>query len=167
MVLRGVFDLSLRLGILSQPDADSASIDAVCAKGREAILVITDRILELVPPRTTPNVEETAQIERLLNRLTWYLGFWKSYGTNDTAERIQAALDLISPITISVTDAVGDPKWWKSIRFELIHYFQTINGMALLVDRGRMNPLLVREIYAQVEADLKAFKVQFGAKAAR
>jgi hypothetical protein len=40
-------------------------------------------------------------------------------------------------------------------------------GMALLVDRGRMNPLLVREIYAQVEADLKAFKVQFGAKAAR
>jgi hypothetical protein len=167
MVLSGVFGLSLGRNILSQPDTESALTEAVCAKSREAILAITDRILELVPPRTTPNVEETAQIERLLNRLAWYLGFWKSYGTNDTAERSQAALDLVRSVTISVTEAVGDAEYWKSIRFNLIHYFQTINGMALLVDKGRINPLLLRDIHAQVEADLKAFKVQFGAKAAR
>jgi len=152
---------------LSQPDADSALVEAICAKSREAILIITDRILELVPPGTTPNVEATAQIERLLNRLTWYLGFWKSCGTHDTAERVQAAQDLVRSITSSVMNPVGNPDWWKTTRFELIHSFQTINGMALLPDRGRMNPLLVREIYGQVESDLKVLKVQFGAKAAR
>jgi len=167
MVLRGAFDLSVRLSVLSQSDADSSLVEAVRAKSREAILIITDGILELVPPGTAPNVEQTAEIERLLNRLAWHLGFWKSYGTHDTAERVQAALDCIRSITGSVMDAVGNSDWWKTIRFGLMRSFQTINGMALLPDRGRMDPLLVREIYVKMESDLKALKVQFGARATR
>lgn len=147
---------------MTQSNAGSASVEELCAKSRQAILATTDRILELVPSGAPTPVESNAMIDRLLNRLAWHLGIWKSYGTRDTAKRVQAAERLISRIT-----AVGSPDRWRSTRGLMVHVFQMINGMALIPDRGRLNPLLLRELSAQVEADLKALKVQFGARASR
>lgn len=148
-------------------DDTGASIEKLCGESRTAILAISDRILELTPIQGIPNSEAIASVQRLLNRLAWHLGVWKSYGTSDTAERVQAALNLVR----FLTPTAGSEKWsserWEVRRDLMIHMFQTMNGMALLPDKKRLSPLLVRELHAQIEADLKMLKLEFGARASR
>lgn len=138
------------------------TVEALVTKSREAILAITDRLLKVVPPDRATSPEENGEIERLLNRLTWHLGLWKSYGTNDTAKRTHAAQNQIARLTLR-----GYRDGWTNTREQMVHVLQSVGGMALLIDRGRLNPLLIRELYAQVDADLKAVKMRFSAKATR
>jgi hypothetical protein len=139
--------------------SDSAqSFESLCLKSREAMLAITDTIVETL--QTQPSA--STKVYRLLNRLAWHLGFWKSYGTSDTAKRAQAGLNLIGTMTIFVSDgSLGATKtMW-------LHTLQSISGMALVPDRKKFSPMMIRELYAQIGADLQAFKVEFGGKATR
>lgn len=147
---------------MSVPETGLPTFEGLCAKSRAAILEITDRILELVPLKTDSTSYDDGEIERLLNRLAWHLGFWKSYGTRDTAERVVAALGIVAMIT-----SCGTGGQWGSYRDMIVSGFQNINGMALIPDKSRFNPLLLRELYGQIDADLKAFKLRFGARATR
>jgi len=90
------------------------------------------------------------------------LGMWKSYGTKDTAKRVISALNLIAQLT-----AMGSPDHWSEIRYLIVDAFQSINGMALILDKKQLNPLLLRELYGQIEANLRVIRVQFGARAVR
>lgn len=129
------------------------------------MLAITDRLLELIPLGTAPRSENITIIQRLTNRLSWHLGIWKSWGTNDTSERVQAALDLVSWITpMSDSEQWGAERWMVR-RDPMVRIFQSLNGMALVPDRKRLNPLMIREINGQIEADLKAIRLQLGAAA--
>ena len=126
------------------------TIDAVSTESREAILAITDKILKLIPQGIEISARENAEIERLLNQLTWHLGMWKSYGSQDTAKRVQAALRLIAQLT-----AMGSPDKWSEIRYLIVSVFQSINGMALVLDEN-LTPLLLRRFHEQIEAKSKA-----------
>lgn len=144
-------------------ESREASIEGLCVKSREAILTVTDAVLALMPPGADFKSVDNSKVERLFNRLAWHLGFWKSYGTSDTAKRAQAGLKQIASLTALAHSTGG----WETPRQLMVYTFQSINGMALEPDRRRINPLLIRELYTQIEADLKAFKVEFGASARR
>jgi len=151
-----------KMSLVPSESKGGPTIESLSTKSREAILAITDRILELIPPGVEISAKENSEIERLLNQLTWHLGMWKSYGTPDTVERVQAALELIDMLT-----AMGGPDHWNRARSLIVDVFQKINGMALIIDRNQLNPLLLRELYGQIEANLRVIRLQFGARAAR
>lgn len=142
-------------------------MEALLSKSREALLAITDRLLELIPLRTAPKSENIILIQRLTNRLSWHLGIWKSWGTSDTAERVQAGLNLVSWITPMSDSERWDAERWMVRRDLMVRIFQNLNSMALIPDKKRLNPLMIREIHGQIETDLKAIRLQLGAAASR
>ncbi len=66
--------------------------------------------------------------------------------------------------TLTTWVVLGGLSETKTIWFTAL---QAINGMALVPERKRFNPLMIRELHAQIGADLQAFKVEFGGKASR
>ena len=143
-------------------DSENLTLDALCAKSREAILAIADKVLELAAPGTIYTNALDSQIQRLLLRLSWHMGFWKSYGTRDTADRAQAGANLIGQTVI-----MGKGGRWNDISTILYSTLETINSMALVPDKNRLSPLVLQQLYGQIDADLKVVRIQFSARAAR